>query len=73
MSSGGFVLGWLPDAHSLFLKPLLNKAGGENKVKRLMGQDKDREIKYQVPSPAKQTQPGEDACQLLTLKNKIRW
>jgi len=34
---------------------LLSKTGGENKKEKLMGQDKDREIIYQLLSWAKQT------------------
>jgi len=34
--------------------------GGEYKIKKLLGQDKDREISYQLPSQAKQTQLGEN-------------
>lgn len=33
------ILGWLP---------LLNRTGGENKVEKLMSQDKDREIADQL-------------------------
>jgi len=59
-------------SHS-FSIALLKKARGEKNLKKLLGEDKDREIKYPVASQEKLTQLGEDSCKLLTLKNKIRW
>jgi len=48
---GGFYLGLLPDTHPVTLSlPVLNRAGGENEMKKLVGPDKDREIIYQLPS-----------------------
>lgn len=32
----------------------LQQVGGENTMKKLLGQDKDREMAYQLPSQAKQ-------------------
>lgn len=53
-------LGWLPGAHPAALsRPLLHRTGGEKK-KKLVGQDKDTEIAYHLPSQAKPTQLGED-------------
>ena len=50
----------LPYAHPAALSvPLLNRTRGENKMKKLVGRDKGREIAYQLPSQAKQTQLGE--------------
>jgi len=34
---------------------LLSRAGGENKMKKLMDRDRDREITHEFPSGAKQT------------------
>ena len=54
-------LGQLPDAHPAALSlPLLNRIGEENRMEKLVGRDKDREIAYQLPSRAKQTQLGEN-------------
>ena len=54
-------LGSLPGAHqATFLLHLLNKTVGENKIKKIMGWDKDREITHQVPSQEKQTQIQEN-------------
>jgi len=39
---------------------LLNRTGVENRMKTLLGQDKDREVTYQLLSQAKQTQLAED-------------
>lgn len=40
-------LGWLPDPHPAALSfPLLNKTGGENKMKKLIVQGKDQKIIY---------------------------
>lgn len=39
---------WLPDTYPAALSlPYLNRTGGENKVKKLMGRDKVREITWQ--------------------------
>lgn len=46
-------LGCPPDDHqTALLLPLLNRAGGENEMQKLMIQDKD-EIAYQLVSLAK--------------------
>lgn len=42
------------------LSLLLNRTAGENKVKKLVGQAKDRESTYQLPSRAKQAQLGDN-------------
>lgn len=34
--------------------------GGKNKIRKLMGQDKDRETAYQLQLEVKQTQAGEN-------------
>jgi len=48
---GTFNLGWLPDAHPAALPlPLLNRLEGKNNMKKLVSQDKDMEITYQLPS-----------------------
>jgi len=48
-------LGWLLGAHQAALPfPLLSRTGGENEMKKLVGQDKGREIAYQLQSQAKQ-------------------
>jgi len=50
-------LGWLPDAHPAALSlPLLNRTGEENKMEKLVGQDKDRKTAYQLSSQTKRTQ-----------------
>jgi len=44
--------------HPLSCSPtstLLNRTRGENGMKKLVGQDKDREIIYHLPSRGKQT------------------
>lgn len=54
-------LGMLPDPHPAALSfPLLNKTGGENKMKKLIGQGKDQKIIYQLLSLAKHTQFRKD-------------
>lgn len=47
-------LRWLPDAHPAAL-PLLNETGAENAMEKLVVQDKDWEITYQLSSRAKET------------------
>lgn len=43
--------GWLSDTHLATLSLLLLKrTEGENKMKTLVGQDKDKELPYQSPS-----------------------
>jgi len=51
------------DLGQLLTQPLsqsLASEGQEKKTRNFMGQDKDREITYQLPSWAKQTRPGEN-------------
>lgn len=49
-------LSWLAEAHqAAFSLPLLDRKGGENKIKKLVGGGKDTEIFCQLPSWAKQT------------------
>ena len=48
----------------MLLPPLLNRIGEENKMEKLIAQDTDREITYQLPSCAKQ-------CQLLPIKTDL--
>jgi len=52
-----------------------SRAGGENKVKKLVGRDKDREIAYRLPSQAKQMQLEENQPTLLLIKkkNRVEW
>lgn len=62
------VMSWLsvrchPATHSL---PVLKRIGGENKVKKLMGWHKDRDIPYQLLSRAKRIWLQENSF-LLTL------
>lgn len=47
-------VGWLPVAHPTAPSlSLLNSGGGENKMKKLLGQDEGREISYQtIAEPA---------------------
>ena len=53
-------IGWLPGVHQAALSfRLLSRTGGENETKKLVGQDKDREITHQLPAQAKQTELGE--------------
>lgn len=40
-------------------------------MKKLMGQDKHREIAHQLPPWAKQTQLKEDSFKLLPTKNRV--
>ena len=48
-------LGWPPGAHQGALSlPLFNRTEGKKNVEKLMDQDKDRDITYQLPSWAKQ-------------------
>lgn len=58
------VVGWLwpvsRPSPSHYLHPLLNRTGRESKMKKLMGQHKDREVTYQVLSWATQTQLREN-------------
>ena len=62
-------LGWLPDPHpAAFLLPLHCRAGGEEKMKRLMGWDKDRKIIYQLLPWRKQTQLGGKEFNLVPVK-----
>ena len=53
----GQWLGTHPAALSI---PLLRRTGGQNRTKKLMSQDKDKEIACQLLSQAKQTQLGEN-------------
>jgi len=47
-------LGWMPGTHQATLSlPLLSWTGERKRNKRLMGQDKDREIAWQLASQAK--------------------
>ena len=59
----------LTGAHQAALSlPLLNSTGWENSDQKLVGQDKDTEITYQLPSQVKLTQDGEISfiyCQLI--------
>lgn len=49
-------LGWVPDTHpATFSLTLLNRAGEGNKMKKLMGQDKDGEITCQLLPQVKRT------------------
>jgi len=49
-------LGQLPDTYPAMLSSLLlNRIRGENKMEKLIGQDKDRELTYQLPPWAKQS------------------
>lgn len=49
--------GQLPDTYPAVLsRPLLNRTRGENKMEKLIGQAKDREITYQSLSRAKNSQ-----------------
>jgi len=48
----------LPHSHSL--TPLLNWMAGDNRLQRVMGQDKDREVTYLLLSQAKQGQTEQD-------------
>ena len=58
-------LGQLPDTYPAVLSlPLLHRIGGENKMEKLIGQDKDRAITYQLPSWTEQ-------CQLLPIKTDL--
>jgi len=41
---GGWMAASCPPSRSLI--HLLNRTGGENKMRKLMGEDKDREITY---------------------------
>ena len=53
--------GRLPGAHPAALSlTLLSRAGGENKMKKLVGRDKDRGIACHLPLQAKQSWLGED-------------
>lgn len=64
------TLGWPPGAHPDVPSLLfLNSMGEENKVKKFMGQDKDKEITYLLPSRTKQIELGEDKFHLLSMKN----
>jgi len=48
-------IGHMPDAYTAALTPLLRWTGEENRMKKLMGWDKDREITYQLPSWVEET------------------
>lgn len=52
-------------AHSLHL---LSRIEGENRMRKLMGRDKDREIAYQLLLWAKQNQVGENYFKFLPIK-----
>lgn len=46
----------MPEAHPAgFFLPLFKRTRGQNEIKKLVVQDKDREIVYQLPSQAEQT------------------
>ena len=54
-------LGWLPGAHPAALSlALISRTRRENKIKKVVGKGKDREITYQLSSQAKQIQLGEN-------------
>ena len=55
-------MGWpRPDAYPATLSlSLLSSTGGENKMEKFTGQDKDREITYQLLSQTKQAGLGEN-------------
>lgn len=40
--------------------PLLDRTEGENRIKKVVCQDKEMEITYQLPSLTEQTQHGEN-------------
>jgi len=42
-------------------------------MEKKIGQDKDREITYQLPSQEKQTQIWENKLILLPIKNRLEW
>lgn len=53
--------GWLSGAHQTGLSfLLLSKTGGESKMKKLMGQDKNREMAHHLLSQENETHLGED-------------
>jgi len=53
-------LGWLSDAHPATVsRPLLSRTAGENRMRKLVGQENDRKMTNQLPLGAKQTQLGE--------------
>jgi len=66
-------LGWLPAAHQATVSFLFNRTGGKNKIKKLIGWDKNREITYQLLSWAKQIRLVEDKFNLLLIKNRVGW
>lgn len=47
-----------------------NRTGGENKIKKFVGQNKDREFTYRILPWAKQTQGKLIYCQLKIVRNK---
>lgn len=57
-------------AHQAAL-PLLNLPEGENKMEKLVDQDKDGKIAYQLPSEAKQTQLGVAKFNSLPTTNRV--
>lgn len=66
-------LGCLPDTSPAALSLcLLSRTGGENEIKKLMEQDKDKEIMYQLLSRANQTQLGENYFNLLPIKLELK-
>lgn len=71
MKQGGLILArcQMPTqqcSHSPFLAEQR-----ENKMKKLMSQGKDREIAYHLLLWAKQTQTGENKCDLLPINNEL--
>lgn len=54
---GGLTVAGCPPGSLPTLHP--QQVRGENKIKKLMGQDKEREFTYYLPSRAKQTRLGE--------------
>ena len=54
------ALGWLSGAHLAAPLPTYSTGQAENRIEKLMGWHKDRDIVYQQLSQAKQTSLGED-------------
>jgi len=57
-----------PAAPSL---PLPGRAGGEDTMTKLMGQDEAREISYQLPPQGKDTQLGEKQFNVMPVKTDL--
>lgn len=67
------MLWWVDPGGLWDTHPAALRTEGENKIEKLMGQDKDREISYWLIPWVKQARLGEDLFNLWPIKNRVGW